>query len=427
MQFAYIGPSGASLGGRYIAVYHSAGVTTGVSATAMAMDSEMYDIGNNHDPAVNNSRITMPSYWANRYVRSWGQMEYSSGGNYNSIRKNGSNYDGGCTGYLMGVALNIVGAPVVVAAADYFEMYDGNVTGNTVSGNYSWLGVDLLPTSFAGALVGKTAVQAIAASTWSELTWDSEVYDTSTIHDNATNNMRLTVPSGATLVRVNANVEFSNDSANDTGIRFKKNGGTAFCQKISNTSGISTEFINACSPPMVVTAGDYFTVDVYVGTALNAVNGNRTWFCLEVLDPAVSGAHVGRVTSADAISSGGGDDIIGWNTELYDTGGWHDNSTNNSRLTVPSGVNRVRCGAYIAGDVVAGTLGMRLLKNGAAVRGAFLDNAAASVLASSICAISAVLEVSPGDYLECAAFSTNANNANIVGSGFWAEAMPGIA
>lgn len=57
---------------------------------------------------------------------------------------------------------------------------------------------------------------------------------------------------------------------------------------------------------------------------------------------------------------------VAWDSEVYDDNGWHDNATNNSRLTVPAGVTRVRVGASVRmANVAAGSLTtLTLTKNG---------------------------------------------------------------
>lgn len=39
--------------------------------------------------------------------------------------------------------------------------------------------------------------------------------------------------------------------------------------------------------------------------------------------------------------------VLSWNTETTDVGGWHDNAVNNSRLTVPAGINYARFKAVV--------------------------------------------------------------------------------
>src|SRR4249919_1380923 len=84
----------------------------------------------------------------------------------------------------------------------------GVTNGDGVSGNPT------IAMSLVGAMVKKSADQTGANySAGANIAWDAEVYDTSTIHDNATNNSRLTTPAGATYVQVGCNLRFVNVTA----------------------------------------------------------------------------------------------------------------------------------------------------------------------------------------------------------------------
>ena len=48
--------------------------------------------------------------------------------------------------------------------------------------------------SFSGARCHKASDQAVTTATWTQLTWDTEEYDTSSYHDLVTNTDRFTVP-----------------------------------------------------------------------------------------------------------------------------------------------------------------------------------------------------------------------------------------
>jgi hypothetical protein len=106
-----------------------------------------------------------------------------------------------------------------------------------------------------------------------------------------------------------------------------------------------------------------------------------------------------------SLAAGGGN--IAFDAEAYDVGGWHDNVTNNTRLTVPSGVNYVVIAASVTmSNVVAGQwIGLFLLKNGSA-SGAF-DGATAFITSNdsatgpSVSFASGAIPVTAGDYFEC--------------------------
>jgi hypothetical protein len=51
--------------------------------------------------------------------------------------------------------------------------------------------------SYVGCKLTKSSSQTVSAiSTYTALTWNSEIFDTSNFHDNATNNSRITIPTG---------------------------------------------------------------------------------------------------------------------------------------------------------------------------------------------------------------------------------------
>lgn len=95
---------------------------------------------------------------------------------------------------------------------------------------------------------------------------------------------------------------------------------------------------------------------------------------------------------------------VQWNAEDHDTNGFHDNVTNNSRLTIPVGVSKVRLSYAIRCDSVTANADVitQLRKNGAAMTSP--GNAIAIVDTSSTaprCTVSTpVISVVLGDYFE---------------------------
>ena len=94
-----------------------------------------------------------------------------------------------------------------------------------------------------------------------------------------------------------------------------------------------------------------------------------------------------------------------WDQEVYDTDGFHDNASNNSRLTIPAGVSKVRLSAQVVGGSLTADLwffaGLR--KNGAA--GTDWDGVGRSSTETGLTSgvanmVSAVTPVMAGDYFE---------------------------
>ena len=143
---------------------------------------------------------------------------------------------------------------------------------------------------FRGALVYLDAAQSIPNTTTTKLNFDQESYDTDSIHDNVTNNTRLTVPPGVTRIKLSAQVRWT---FNATGVRqFDINGSVGLeaghiSSYIPTASG-GTTVHNSVSPVINVVAGDYFELALYQnsGGALNAEgysSGNACWFAMEII------------------------------------------------------------------------------------------------------------------------------------------------
>ena len=98
---------------------------------------------------------------------------------------------------------------------------------------------------------------------------------------------RLSVPSGATKVRLIGNVAFASNPTGYRQVEILKNG-VSYNGKprvVSNPTPLSF-FINVASPVLTVGAGDYFEISCYQnsGGALNIFADNSTWFALEVIE-----------------------------------------------------------------------------------------------------------------------------------------------
>ena len=91
-------------------------------------------------------------------------------------------------------------------------------------------GVPSWATPAGGGFVGVSvngSDQNIANGTRTTLNWNAEVFDTNGFHDNATNNSRLTVPSGkAGYYEIIANISFNLNSTGERNFGIMKNGTT---------------------------------------------------------------------------------------------------------------------------------------------------------------------------------------------------------
>lgn len=159
------------------------------------------------------------------------------------------------------------------------------------------------------------------------------------------------------------------------------------------------------------------TIDVYAVVEL--------W--REGSGPASVGAFSGALVRKTANQSlpNNAVTVVTFDAEEYDTDNWHDNAVNNSRLTVPSGVTRIR--ACASGDFVFSSTGTRfieLAKNGVLVNGSFRTEIAQSQFVGTC---SGVLSVVAGDFFELRAFQNSGAALNLETSTttwFSIEAVP---
>jgi len=129
-----------------------------------------------------------------------------------------------------------------------------------------------------GVGLTKSAVQSIANTTYTALSWDGEGWDTDAYHDNATNNSRVTIPSGKTgKYLVTGLIQF--DSSPSGAIRivniYKNGVATGDIYLATNSGGITSMFANRV---MSLVATDYIEIFAYQnsGGALD-IKGTTTF------------------------------------------------------------------------------------------------------------------------------------------------------
>ena len=269
---------------------------------------------------------------------------------------------------------------------------------------------------FKGALVKRTATQSIPNNTLTLVNWTAETYDTDGFHDNATNNTRLTIPAGVTKAVLAANIRWV---ANSTGTRvviLRKNGAYFDGDPILRHTATGEAEINIVSAAIEVTAGDYFEVEVFQnsGAALNidsTASPQFSWFAVYAVQySAFRGALVSRAT--DLSIPNNAETAIAWTEEQYDTDTIHDNATNNSRLTVPTGITRVRLTASVS-LASAGLDSLRIFKNGVVFKGmasAFVGGTTGQRLNVT----TPVLVVVATDYFEAMVFQDSGAAINLL-------------
>lgn len=107
----------------------------------------------------------------------------------------------------------------------------------------------------------KSATQSVPAGAWTAITWDVEDYDTLGLHDNVTNNSRLTA-TAAGILRVSTHVGFTGGGGQQY-LSYYVNGVLQMGWAVGTGS---SPYAFALTRELVVAAGDYVQAFIYTGT-----------------------------------------------------------------------------------------------------------------------------------------------------------------
>lgn len=148
---------------------------------------------------------------------------------------------------------------------------------------------DALGAASRGAMAYHNTTQVIGATTSAYIALNSEVYDTDSIHDNITNNTRLTVPAGVTRVRLSGGVYRGTGGSLLGSVQFNKNNSNnfiGFAQQGSEppSGGTGDEGISVHTGVLSVIGGDYFELRFNNWDSASAtLSANRTWASMEII------------------------------------------------------------------------------------------------------------------------------------------------
>ncbi len=302
------------------------------------------------------------------------------------------------------------------------EEEDGSPTNAAVTGivfpndSLSFVGdvahVRQVPYGFIGCKAYNNTTQALTSGTETTATFNSEDYDSDSIHDTGSNTGRLTVPAGMGgkwAVRANA----SWGSTTYILLKVRKNGSSYVRGAQVYSPGTHADNPSVQVAAVVeLAAGDYIELRVQGGASANLGHASdlqaMTAFSMEKLDAGRVGSGVGaRAVEANAqsINDSTWTALTFNDTDSFDTDAFHDTSSNTSRQTVPAGMG----GKYLAvafngwATNAAGSRYIALAKNGSrivqvpipgsTVGNAFLTGGTGMPLLD-------VLDLVPGDYIE---------------------------
>jgi hypothetical protein len=137
-----------------------------------------------------------------------------------------------------------------------------------------------------GALVYNTGAQSIASDLTLQnpepILFGAETYDSENIHDNVTNNDRLTVPSGVTKVSLSGNILCGSGTGHQWRVVILKNGSVAVGLPDSKVASSSLLGLAVSSAVVEVTGGDYFTLAVKQSSGSAQNVSTTSWFAMEI-------------------------------------------------------------------------------------------------------------------------------------------------
>lgn len=143
---------------------------------------------------------------------------------------------------------------------------EGQVVTADASGHATWAAASG-GLAFSGASLTKSSTQSINPSTEVAVTFDGEVFDTDSYHDNVTNNTRLTVPAtGRYLVTWSSRINVMGDQKGFQ-VYLKVNGSapSAAPQAIQLGSGAGNSMAASVTAIYSLTANDYLESFVWHG------------------------------------------------------------------------------------------------------------------------------------------------------------------
>jgi hypothetical protein len=151
-------------------------------------------------------------------------------------------------------------------------------------------------TTHKGCLLYKAANQTLTTGTATNVTWDSEEYDTGSFHSTSTNTSRITIPAGITKVRLSAMIGFSTSSVvGERYVAFRKDGadfiGGTRASVTGAASPVGVQMVHIETPIIVVAEGNYFEVRVHQTSggnldisATGTPSTTANYFALEVIE-----------------------------------------------------------------------------------------------------------------------------------------------
>jgi hypothetical protein len=216
------------------------------------------------------------------------------------------------------------------------------------------------------------ATTSVANTTETSISWTAEAWDVGNLHDLATNPTRFTVPTGGDgLYFVEGQVQFAANATGIRSVRIYVNG--AIVARNDYPAGTTDGLSFQVTAVLALIAADYVEVKVYQssGGALNMTGAVETATfatLIRLLSTTTTTLPRCQAVRTTNLSLGNGvATAIALDGETFDTHTMHDNSTNNSRVTVPAAQDGLyhMVGQFAFSAAFIGSWTAELRKNGA--------------------------------------------------------------
>ena len=176
---------------------------------------------------------------------------------------------------------------------------------------------------------------------------------------------------------------------------------TGFTEKATLTTTGDIYYASGASTPARLGIGS-------TGQVLTVSGGVPAWGSAPA--PTFNGARVYRSSTFTLPS--GAYTTIDWNAETYDTNSYHDNSTNSSRLTVPStGYYQITAGINIT--FCSTVMIARIYKNGNVLQDFRIDQNNAATEGSGVM-VTCTFSLAANDYIQVAIYHLYGSNSQLV-------------
>lgn len=404
----------------------------GASSGTITWDGEAHDYGNWHDNSTNPSRITVPAGEGVTYARIIAQLGRTSegtnsGGMDAEIRKNGSAavlglakngiFISGHTGMLN----NCYSAVIPVTAGDYFESVLND--GRQVATAHNWFAAEKFdPTLLGCLLVGNNAGgTGVGNPSFPWVDTESGCYDPDGMWDSG-QPTRVTIQADG-WYRISASIY---DSApGDGGIYLRKNGAimnnSTGVYAAGSNDGSGGGGIQLCTPPLYLTAGDYFEVGIYFTATFEY--DVRSWICVEKCPPTGLRRCLVRRQAASSINSGNGV-ALAFDNVAYDDDGMFNSGVSTTNVTIPLDATRARVTFGSGYEESAGQWMMGPRINNANfplldVVGLPAQSAGVSATGDPMCGLGAWMDVAGGEVVTLRYYSENNRTGFAANEAWW--------